>query len=109
MPRARRMLGALGTVAGGAASAGRRPNDACAGAAAIPDAGPFPYLSAVYDVAEATTGGDPATPACQTSVSRGVWFRFAPAVTTDYYFSLGAYAPTGTTLAATLLPVSASS
>src|SRR5262245_50519856 len=109
MPRTLLMLGALATIAWSAASAAPPPNDACAGAAAIPDGGPFPYLSAVYDVAEATTGGDPAAPACQTSVSRGVWFRFAPAVTTEYSFSLCADAPTGTTLEDTVLAVYASS
>src|SRR5262245_26891784 len=80
------------------------PNDTCAGSVAVPSLGPFPYLSAVYDAAEATTAGDPAAP-CQPSVSHGTWFRFTPAVSTEYTFSVCGDAPTATTLEDTVIAV----
>src|SRR5262245_25884352 len=109
MTRTRLIVGVLALLAWSAARAAAPPNDICAGAAAIPAGGTFPWLSAVYDVSEATSAGDPTAPACQTSVSRGLWFRFAPATGTEYSFSLCADAPTGTTLEDTVLAVYASS
>src|SRR5262245_42877612 len=102
------VLGFLAIIAWTPVSAAAPSNDACAGAAAIPGAGPFPYLTAVYDVADATSAGDPSSPTCQTNVSHGIWFRFAPGVSTEYSFSLCADAPTGTTLEDTVLAVYAS-
>jgi hypothetical protein len=78
-------------------------NDLCAGAEVIP-AGPFPYLTAVLDVADATTAGDP-PPSCQADVSRSVWFAFTPATTGAYAFSLCADAPTATTVEDTVLAI----
>lgn len=65
-------------------------NDLCASAHAIPGAGPFPYLSPVVDVLNMTTNGDPLlTRDCATNMTRSVWFKFAPAATDLYSFSLG--------------------
>lgn len=80
-------------------------NDLCAGAEVIPGAGPFPYLSGMYDVMEATVAGDPPLPSCQTGVSRSVWFRFTPSAGGPYTFSLCSDAPSGTTLEDTVLAV----
>jgi len=80
-------------------------NDLCSGAEIIPGSGPFPYLSTVVDVTDATTTGDPAAPSCQSDVSRSVWFSFTPAVTALYDLSVCAEAPTATTLEDTVLAV----
>lgn len=80
------------------------PNDQCAGAAILPAAGPFPYLTPlIADLSSATTLGDPPPPTCQPDVSRSVWYAFTPAVSGAYSFSLCADAPTGTTLDDTVL------
>lgn len=66
------------------------PNDLCAGALAVPGAGPFPYLTPVSDTRLAGVAGDPPVPACATPVGldRSVWFRFTPAASGKYNFSL---------------------
>lgn len=83
-------------------------NDTCGGAIGVPPAGPFPWTSAVRDVLDATTDGDPA-PSCQELFSRGTWYRFTPAETTDYTLSLCSSGPTSTTVEDTVLAVFTSS
>ena len=78
-------------------------NDLCGGAAVVPGAGPFPFTSAAYDVTDATLTGDPPSNGCQPDVSRSAWFRFTPAATSYYSFSLCADAPSLTTLPDTVL------
>lgn len=81
-------------------------NDTCAGAEVIPGSGPFPALSSVTaDITEATTAGDPGVPACQTSVSRSIWYAFTPATTAVYTLSTCADAGTATTVDDTVLAV----
>ncbi|MBI3449605.1 MAG: hypothetical protein HY049_11910 [Acidobacteria bacterium] len=78
-------------------------NDTCAGAEVVPASGPFPYLTSIVDVTDATAGGDPALPSCQADVSRSVWFTFTPATTALYDLSICADAPTASTLDDTVL------
>ena len=80
-------------------------NDTCAGAETIPGAGPFPHLSSIIDLTDATTAGDPPPPSCQTLISRSVWFAFTPADAASYTFSLCTDAPTATTVEDTVLVV----
>ena len=81
-------------------------NDTCEGAEVIPGSGPFPALSAVTtDITEATTTGDPGVPACQTSVSRSIWYGFTPATTAVYTLSTCADAGTATTVDDTVVGV----
>jgi uncharacterized repeat protein (TIGR01451 family) len=80
-------------------------NDLCASAEVIPATGPFPSLSSVVDITDATIDGDPPTPSCQTDVSRSVWFSFTPATSATYTFSVCADAPTATTVEDTILAV----
>ncbi len=84
-------------------------NDQCSGADVIPGSGPFPYLSTVVDIADATSTGDPPVPSCQSNVSRSVWFSFTPATSGAYTFSLCPDAPTATTVDDTVLAIYASS
>jgi len=84
-------------------------NDQCSGAEAIPGNGPFPYLSSVVDITDATGTGDPPLPSCQSNVSHSVWFAFTPVTSGDYTFSLCADAPTATTVDDTVLAIYASS
>jgi len=97
--------GAAGLAAPEAAPA----NDTCAGAQTIPAAGPFPYLSAVVDVADATITGDPLVrPSCAVpgrSLSRSVWFAFTPAENDTYTFATCSEMGTGTTLDDPLLAI----
>ena len=88
---------------------GAPANDICAGAETIPAAGPFPHLSPVIDLTDATSAGDPPLPSCQSSISRSVWFAFTPAEAANYTFSLCSDAPTATTLEDTVLAVYAAS
>lgn len=81
------------------------PNDTCAAADDVPGAGPFPWVGAVRDAAGATDAGDPPPPSCQPDVSRSLWYRFTPAATTEYTFTLCADAPTETTLEDTVLAI----
>src|SRR5262249_29188346 len=80
-------------------------NDTCGGAAVIPAAGPFPYLSSTYDITDATTTGDPPTPSCQPNISRSIWFKFTPSAAGLYTFSLCNDAPTNTNLEDTVLAI----
>jgi len=80
-------------------------NDLCGGAAVVPASGPFPYLSAVVDLTDATTTGDPPSPSCQADISRSVWFAFTPAATSAYTFSVCSDAPTDTTVEDTVLAI----
>lgn len=85
------------------------PNDTCAGAFVIP-AGPYPVFGALTpDITSATQAGDPPAPTCQPNVSRGVWYRFTPAVTGTYAISTCADEGTATTVDDTVLAVYASS
>lgn len=88
----------------GVAPAAVPANDLCAGALAIPGAGPFPYLTAAVNINDATTGGDP-TPTCAFQVasctpncfSRGIWYTFTPTTTAPYRLSTcGGRAPEDT-------------
>lgn len=81
-------------------------NDTCAGAEVVPGSGPFPALSTVTaDITEATTTGDPGVPACQTSVSRSIWYSFTPVATAVYTLSTCTDAGTATTVDDTVLAV----
>ncbi|MBX7222261.1 MAG: pre-peptidase C-terminal domain-containing protein [Blastocatellia bacterium] len=65
-------------------------NDICSGAEVVPAAGPFPYLTALTNMAEATSTGDPAAPSCGgTTQSFSTWYTFTPNATGSYRFSLG--------------------
>jgi hypothetical protein len=66
---------------------GPPPNDTCAGAITIPAGGPFPYFTSTQDVSYATTIGDPPLPSCETNISRSIWYKFTPSVTTMYEIS----------------------
>jgi uncharacterized repeat protein (TIGR01451 family) len=81
------------------------PNDQCAGAESVPGAGPFPHLTAITDLTDATTTGDPPEPSCQANLSRSVWYSFTPAATADYTISACSDAPAGTTLDDTVIAV----
>ncbi len=63
-------------------------NENCAGAMIIPGGGPFPYLAPVIpDITDLTNSVTP-VPTCDSLVSRGVWFKFTPAQTGVYRFSV---------------------
>ncbi len=62
-------------------------NDTCAGAEIVPGGGPFPVLTAVTDTSLASTNADPGRPSCQPAVSRSIWYRFTPAVSSTYTIS----------------------
>jgi len=65
------------------------PNDTCAGAQAVPDSGPFPWLSPVADTRLAGKTGDPPAPTCASlTPDRSVWYRFTPTASGTYNFSL---------------------
>lgn len=85
-------------------------NDDCSGAEVIPGAGPFPHLTAVTaDITMATATGDPASPSCQPSVQRSIWYTFTPTATGLYTISSCSDAPTGTTVEDTVIGVYTSS
>ncbi len=84
-------------------------NDLCAGAENVPTAGPFPYLTGIYDITDATSTGDPPLPSCQASVVRSVWFTFTPGTSGPHTLSLCADGPTATTVDDTILAVYTSS
>ncbi len=48
---------------------------------------PYPGHLPLWNLAAATTTGDPGVPSCQSSVSRSIWFKFTPSTTGLYYFS----------------------
>jgi len=84
---------------------GPPPNDLCQGAEVLPGAGPFPWLSSIAnDVRGATTNDDPPLPACQQDVSRSLWYRFTPAVSSLYAIETCAGA-TATSLEDTILSI----
>jgi hypothetical protein len=75
-------------------------NDLCAGAVIIPSAGPFPHLTPVINITEATIVGDPGLPGdyYPSRVARSVWFTFTPAASGSYTLASCAGAGgTGTT------------
>lgn len=82
-------------------------NDACEAAIPVPPGGPFPYLAPITpNVRYATAAGDPPVPpSCQASVSRSVWYSFAPAESAAYDLSLCADAGCATTANDTVLSV----
>lgn len=87
-------------------------NDQCAGALSISSAGPGPYVSPITpDITDATTTGDPvALPPCtsgfpSSTVSRSVWYTFAPSASGRYTVSVCAGAPTGTTVVDTVMAI----
>jgi len=85
---------------------GPPPNDECGGAEVIPASGPFPHLTAVTaNITDATSMGDPAGPSCSGSVSRSIWYRFAPAVSGSYTISSCADSPTATTVDDTVIDI----
>jgi hypothetical protein len=77
-------------------------NDQCFSSETIPGSGPFPYLSAVTDVKDATTAGDPVVPDAiyqsGAEPSRSIWYAFTPSATAFYTLSTCRDAPTDTTL-----------
>jgi len=81
------------------------PNDTCAGAEVIPAAGPFPFLTTITDLKDATTNSDPNPPfACViNSVSHGVWYRFTPNTTALYTISCSG--DTATTVQDTVMAI----
>src|SRR5438046_5771727 len=81
------------------------PNDLCSGAEIIPGAGPFPYRSIIVpDITGATEAGDPIVTDtnCYQVVSRGLWYKFTPAVSAVYLLSVN---DTATTVKDTLMGV----
>jgi hypothetical protein len=66
-------------------AAAQPANDLCPGAEVIPAQGPFPYVTAVTDLLNATST-EP-VPSCQSSVNRGVWYVFTPAQSGTYVLS----------------------
>ena len=59
-------------------------NDLCSGAVSIPGSGPFPALSPVVNVAEATETGDPAASCAAGNRFKSVWFTFTPSQSANY-------------------------
>ncbi len=61
-------------------------NDVCAGAIAVPSAGPFPWLSPAANIVTASTSsaGDPVL--CNPLARRTVWYTFTPATSGAYLF-----------------------
>ena len=73
-------------------------------AESIPSAGPFPHVTSLVDITNATSTGEP-VPSCQTNSSRYVWWRFTPAVTATYVVSTCQDAPTASTHPDTVLAI----
>lgn len=81
-------------------------NDLCGGAEVIPAAGPFPYTTGTTaDITDAGVTGDPPLPSCQNDISRSIWYRFTPSASAQYMISSCAGAPTGTTVADTVMAI----
>lgn len=57
----------------------------------IPAIGPFPFLTELADITDATTANDPPFPPLEasfdTNITRSVWYKFAPATSGLYTFS----------------------
>ena len=84
-------------------------NDQCFSAELIPPAGPFPFLSRVTDIADATVSGDPPLPPFLSGPSRSVWYSFTPAQTGFYTISSCRDAPTDTTVGDDVMAIYTSS
>ena len=81
-------------------------NDDCTGAEVIPGGGPFPLLTSITaDITDATRNSDPPAPACQTNISRTIWYSLTPTTTAIYTISSCADAPTATTVDDTVMAV----
>ncbi|MBX7222139.1 MAG: pre-peptidase C-terminal domain-containing protein [Blastocatellia bacterium] len=80
-------------------------NDMCAGAVNIPATGPFPFLTSIVDITEATATNDQ-LPTCTfggaANATFGVWYTFTPNTTTNYTIETCS-ATTGTTVNFTVL------
>ena len=81
------------------------PNDQATNAELIASAGPFPYLTAITSIKDASATNDPPAPSCQGSVSRSLWYKFTPNATTSFTFSCWSNAPTATTVDDTVLAI----
>src|SRR4051812_49412135 len=94
------MLAALSVLLIVPAQSAPPPNDQCFSAELIPAAGPFPYMSFVTDIADATTSGDPPLPPGLegSTPSRSIWYAFTPAQSGFYTLSSCRDAPTDTTV-----------
>ena len=94
------MLAALSVLFILPAQSAPPPNDQCFSAELIPAAGPFPYMSFVTDIADATTSGDPPLPPGLegSTPSRSIWYAFTPAQSGFYTLSSCRDAPTDTTV-----------
>jgi hypothetical protein len=80
------------------------PNDTCGGAEVVPSGGPFPFLTAITDLKDATSPGDPGAPSCVFGgVSRGVWYQFTPQATALYTISCSG--DTATTVLDTVMAI----
>ncbi len=87
-------------------------NDVCSGAENIPLNATLPYLTAITDLSQATTNGDPPAASCVfSSVSRSIWYKFTPKSTDFYTISSCANAlkPTATTVQDTVMAIYTSS
>ncbi|MBS0195258.1 MAG: hypothetical protein JSR77_00710 [Planctomycetes bacterium] len=73
----RALLGLCSGMALTAAAFAQAPaNDLCSGAIDV-SAGPFPVITAVVDITNATTTNDPSF-SCQSSSSRRIWYKVTP-------------------------------
>src|SRR5688572_2417399 len=97
-------IAAAAIIGVSSAPAAAPPNDRCANAIVIPANGPFPHLTMPVDITDATLTNDPPAPACQTDVSRSVWYLFRPAVTDTYRITTCGEA-TGTTVGDTVMAI----
>src|ERR1051325_11672141 len=81
-------------------------NDTCVGAEVIPSSAQFPYYTAVTDVTDATSVGDPvASCTFGNPFSHSIWYTFTPASTAFYTISSCADAPTATKVPDTLIAI----
>ncbi len=78
-------------------------NDVCGGAEVVPAAGPFPYLTTVTNIFEATATGDPLA-TCGSSGGVGIWYTFTPSTTNTYQFQT-CNPPTATATSDTILTI----
>ncbi len=106
--RAIRLPAALVLIVARANFAAPPANERCSGAEIIPPAGPFPYLSSIVDIKDATLAGDPPAPSCSSvNVRSAVWYRFTPATTRRYTLSVGT--DTATSVLDTVMTIHTSS
>ena len=72
----------------------------------IPGGGPFPALTAVLDIAMATTNGDPPLPPVYIGgVTNSVWFKFTPQVSGTYGITTCSDEGTSTTVPDTVMGI----